>query len=211
MPGISEKVPVAAGAPTLALTFDACGGPGGAGYDAALITVLRAHDVPATLFLNRRWLRENPAVARELVSDPLFAIGNHGTAHRPLSVTGRAAYGIRGTRSAAEVVDEVWANHEFIRSLTGRAPSWFRTGTAWYDDVAVRITHALGSRIAGFAVNGDAGATASAAQVNRNLLAAQSGSIAIMHMNRPGRGTRPGVAAALPVLLARGTRFVHLT
>ncbi|HET7801984.1 MAG TPA: polysaccharide deacetylase family protein, partial [Humibacillus xanthopallidus] len=85
MPGISEKVPVSAGAPTLALTFDACGGPGGAGYDAALITALRAHDVPATLFLNRRWLRENPGVARDLVSDPLFAIGNHGTAHRPLS------------------------------------------------------------------------------------------------------------------------------
>lgn len=210
MPGITATVPAAAGAPTLALTFDACGGPGGAGYDAGLVQLLRSSGVAATLFLNRRWIRENPAAAQDLMADPLFAIGNHGTAHRPLSVTGRSAYGIGGTRSAAEVVDEVWGNHEFIRSLTGTAPSWFRTGTAWYDDVAVQITHALGSRIAGFAVNGDAGATASAPQVRRNLLGARSGSIVIMHMNQPARSTRPGVAAALPVLLDRGTRFVHL-
>ncbi len=211
LPGITDVVSVAGAAPTLALTFDACGGPGGARYDSALVTLLRSHQVPATLFLNRRWIAENPRVAQDLMSDPLFAIGNHGTQHRPLSVTGRPAYGIRGTRSAAEVVDEVWSNHEYIRSLSGRAPAWFRTGTAWYDDVAVQITHALGSRIAGFAVNGDAGATASAAQVSQALRTAPTGSIVLMHMNHPGHGTRPGVADALPKLLSGGTRFVHLT
>lgn len=211
MPGISTVVPVGGAAPTLALTFDACGGPGGARYDAALVQLLRSRHVPATLFLNQRWIKENPKTAHDLMSDPLFAIGNHGTQHRPLSVTGRSAYGIRGTRSAAEVVDEVWTNHEYIRSLTGRSPTWFRTGTAWYDDVAVQITRALGSRIAGFTVNGDAGATASPRQVSQALRTAPTGSIVIMHMNHPGHGTHLGLEDALPRLISAGTRFVHLT
>ena len=46
----------------VALTFDACGGPGGSEYDAALIEFLRQREVPATLFLNSRWIDENPAV-----------------------------------------------------------------------------------------------------------------------------------------------------
>ena len=105
----------------------------------------------------------------------------------------------------------MWTNHEYIRSLSGRAPTWFRTGTAWYDDVAVQITRALGCQIAGFAVNGDAGATASPLQVSRALRTAPTGSIVIMHMNQPGHGTHSGLADALPRLLAAGTRFVHLT
>jgi peptidoglycan/xylan/chitin deacetylase (PgdA/CDA1 family) len=73
----------------IALTFDACGGRGGSGYDEALITFLRRRDVPATLFLNSRWIDEHPAVFRQLRREPLFELANHGTRHRPLSVTGR--------------------------------------------------------------------------------------------------------------------------
>ena len=36
------------------------------------------------------------------------------------------------------------------------------------------------------------------------------GDIVISHMNRPGRGTSGGYAAALPTLLDRGVRFVRL-
>lgn len=74
-----------------------------------------------------------------------------------------------------------------------------------------RSRAALGSRIAGFAVNGDAGATASPGQVSQALRKAPTGSIVIMPMNHPGHGTRPGLADALPRLLSAGTRFVHLT
>lgn len=34
------------------------------------------------------------------MKDPLFAIGNHGTRHVPLSVTGRAMYGLKDTAGA---------------------------------------------------------------------------------------------------------------
>ena len=194
----------------IALTFDACGGPGGSGYDAALIAYLREREVPATLFMNRRWVRENPQVSGELAEDPLFELENHGTEHRPLSVDGRSVYGITGTASAEAVVEEVLGCQRELTELTGRAPRFFRSGTAYYDDVAVRIVHELGLAVAGYSVLGDAGATFSAAQVRAALLGAQPGSIVLLHMNHPSSGTADGVAAAVEELLDRGATFTTL-
>ncbi|MEU1503507.1 polysaccharide deacetylase family protein [Kitasatospora sp. NPDC005748] len=199
------------GARTTALTFDACGGPGGSGYDADLIDLLRANGVPATLFLNARWIDANPAEFEALAGDPLFEIANHGTAHRPLSVAGRSAYGIAGTRDVGEAYDEIAGNAAKLTALLGRPPRFFRSGTAHYDDVATRIVTGLGERVAGFTVNGDGGATFSAAQVRSEVAAAPPGAIVIAHMNHPGGGTAPGFAAALPALLAQGRTFVRLS
>ncbi|MGH3714145.1 MAG: polysaccharide deacetylase family protein [Micromonosporaceae bacterium] len=195
--------------PVVALTFDACGGSG-SGYDHALIATLRRHRVPATLFLNARWIAANPAIAADLAGDPLFELANHGTAHRPLSVTGRSAYGIAGTRDPGEAYDEVAGNVAGLHELTGTAPGWFRTGTAHYDEVATRIVADLGQRVAGFDVNADAGATRTAEQVAGAVRAATAGSIVLAHMNRPAGGTAKGFAAALPELVAR-LRCVRLS
>ncbi|WP_328318956.1 polysaccharide deacetylase family protein [Streptomyces sp. NBC_00388] len=195
----------------IALTFDACGGPGGSGYDKDLIGFLRARKVPATLFLNSRWIDTHPAVFRELADDPLFEIANHGTRHRPLSVSGRSAYGIAGTRDAGEVFDEVAENHTKLTGLLGRPPRWFRSGTAYYDDVASRIVSALGERPVSFTVNGDGGATFTPGQVHTTVTAARPGSIVIGHMNQPRGGTAEGIATAVPRLLATGHRFVRLS
>lgn len=194
----------------IALTFDACGGRSGSGYDAALIAHLRELEVPATLFMNSRWMRENPQVSAELAEDPLFELENHGTEHRPLSVHGRSVYGITGTASADAVVEEVLDCQRELTELTGRPPRFFRSGTAYYDDVAVRIVHALGLEVAGYSVLGDAGATFSASQVRDALLGAPAGSIVLLHMNHPSSGTADGVAAAVGELLDRGTTFTTL-
>ncbi|MEV7121646.1 polysaccharide deacetylase family protein [Kitasatospora griseola] len=207
LPGVVAEVPDGA----LALTFDACGGSGGNGYDAALIDTLRRHRVPATLFLNARWIDANPGPFGELAADPLFELGNHGTAHRPLSVTGRSAYGITGTADAAAAYQEVADNAAKLAGLLGQPPRWFRSGTAHYDEVAVRIVGELGERVAGFAVNGDAGATFTADQVARTVAAAPPGSVVISHFNHPDAGTGPGYAQALPRLLDAGRRFVRLS
>ncbi|MFI1097223.1 polysaccharide deacetylase family protein [Streptomyces sp. NPDC020917] len=207
-PGVLHALP--AGRREIALTFDACGGRGGSAYDQALISVLRRHRVPATLFINSRWIDENPAVFRELAADPLFEIGNHGTRHRPLSVTGRSAYGIPGTRSAGEVFDEVAGNHLKLARLLGAPPRYFRSGTAYCDDVAARIVADLGERVASFSVNGDGGATFTPAQVRATVGAAAPGAVVICHMNHPEGGTAEGIAAAVPLLLGAGRRFVRL-
>jgi peptidoglycan/xylan/chitin deacetylase (PgdA/CDA1 family) len=195
----------------VALTLDACGGRVGSGYDAELIETLQRKRVPATLFINARWIEANPRKFRKLAADPLFEIANHGTEHRPLSVTGRSVYGIAGTASVAEVIDEVAVNQRLITKLTGAAPAFFRSGTAYYDDVAVRIVSDLGLRVVNFNVLGDAGATYSASQVAAAMLSSSPGSIILAHMNRPDHGTAEGIHAALPKLRKRGYRFVHVS
>jgi peptidoglycan/xylan/chitin deacetylase (PgdA/CDA1 family) len=209
-PGVVTELPRAAGR-AIALTFDACGGPGGGGYDRELIQLLRARAVPATLFLNARWIDADRARFDQLARDPLFEIANHGTRHRPLSVTGRSAYGIAGTRDAGEVFDEVAGNRDKLTALLGHPPRFFRPGTAYCDDVAARIVTELGERFAGFSVNADAGATFTPAQVCRAALTATAGSIVIGHLNHPAGGTAEGMARALPTLLASGYRFVRLS
>ncbi len=209
VPGVTTVLPTADR--VIALTFDACGGPHGSGYDHALVAFLRAHGMPATLFLNSRWIDANIRVFHELAADPLFAIGNHGTSHRPLSVCGRSAYGIKGTDDAAGVFDEVTGNRDRLAALLGHPPRFFRAGTAHCDDVAVRIVADLGERVVNFDVNGDAGATFTPGQVERAVLGAKPGSIVIAHMNHPAGGTAAGMAAALPRLIDTGFRFVRLS
>lgn len=210
LPGILRRASVEDR--VVALTFDACGGArrGRDDYDRRLIDFLESEGIPATLFLNLRWIRAHPRTAKVLAGNPLFEIGNHGAEHRPLSVSGRRAYGIRGTASAAEAVEEVEANIGPIMAMTGRRPLFFRSGTAHYDDVALRILEALGCRAAGFSVNGDEGGTLSAGAVRRRLLSVRPGDIVLCHMNRPASGTAEGIRQAVPELLRRGFRFVTL-
>ena len=208
-PGVVRALP--ATQRVIALTFDACGGRGGTGYDQSLIDFLRQREVPATLFLNSRWIDANPAAFRRLAGEPLFEIANHGTRHRPLSVTGRSAYGSTGTRNAGEVYDEVVGNQIKLTRLLGFAPRFFRSGTAYCDDIAARIVTALGERFVSFSVNADGGATFTPGQVRSAVTAAGDGSIVICHMNHPERGTARGIAAAVPYLLAFGYRFVRLS
>jgi len=196
---------------SVALTFDACGGPGGSGFDARLIRSLRRHQVPATLFINLRWARRNRGLLRELVADPLFEIANHGVRHRPLSVNGRSAYGIAGTASLAEVYDEVMGNQEGLAALTGRAPLAFRPGTAHYDDVAAALVRRCGLLPANFSVNADGGATFTPEMVAGQLAGVRPGDVVISHFNQPASGTGEGYAAGLPGMLGSGIHFAHLS
>lgn len=196
----------------IALTLDACGGSvKSSQYDEQLIDFLIANNIPATLFINARWIDTNPAVFQRLAATPLFEIGNHGTAHRPLSTGGKSVYNIAGTASREEVEREIDGNARKIEKLTGKRPLFFRSGTAYYDEEAVRIARDKGVEIAGFAVVADAGATLGSAEVARRIKNAQSGDIIIAHMNHPESGTREGVIESLTALREEGFTFVRLS
>lgn len=196
------------------LTFDACGGPLGTDCDQRLLKTLRRLNIPATLFVNGRWIKANPGLAAELAADPLFELGNHGFRHQPLSVGGRSAYGIAGTSNVGEVYDEIMGNQEVMEQLFGKAPRFFRPGTAYYDDVAASITHALGLVPVNFTVNGDGGATfpapTVAAEVGKIGAGQGAGQVVISHFNQPAGGTAEGYERALPRLLDRGVTFARL-
>ncbi len=196
----------------IALTFDACGGSARSSqYDARLIEFLIQNHIPATLFINARWIDSNPDIFMQLSHNPLFEIANHGTAHKPLSVEGKSIYNIHGTASADEVISEIEGNNQKIEKLTGIRPTFFRAGTAYYDENAVAIAHTLGMVIGGFSILGDAGATFSAPKVAQQLISAHSGDIVICHMNHPEGGTREGVIEGVNALIKEGFTFVRLS
>ncbi|MFJ4207763.1 polysaccharide deacetylase family protein [Paenarthrobacter sp. NPDC089675] len=194
----------------IALTFDACGGPGASACDQKLLNTLRKLKVPATLFVNSRWIAANPSLAADLAAEPLFELANHGTRHLPLSVTGKSAYGIAGTASAAEAYDELTGNQEVLHKLTGKRPRFFRPGTAYFDDVAAAMTRRLGMVPANFTVNGDGGATYPPQTVAAEVGRAKPGDIVISHFNKPASGTADGYGQVLPRLLDAGLTFAQL-
>lgn len=197
--------------PLIALTLDACGGRKGSGFDAELLDFLEREQVPATLFINTRWIGPNRKDFDRLAANPLFEIANHGMEHKPASITGQSIYGIEGTPNVAGLVDEIELGAKAIVELTGQRPRYYRSGTAFYDEVAVTVAETLGQQVVGFSVLGDNGATYSREEVKTALLSARAGDIVIVHMNHPEAGTRDGLMDALPELKRQGFRFVRLS
>lgn len=194
----------------IALTFDACGGKNGLGYDQKLIDYLIEEEVPATLFINGRWIDENQELFLLLSQNKLFEIENHGSTHKPLSVNGKSIYGIEGTQNISEVIDEVWKNAIKIEELTGKRPLYFRSGTAYYDEIAVKVVRELDEKPVNFTILGDAGAKYTKAQIVKSAQSAKNGSIILYHMNHPEGATAEGVMEVVPMLRAKGFEFVLL-
>jgi peptidoglycan/xylan/chitin deacetylase (PgdA/CDA1 family) len=195
----------------IALTFDACGGPRGNGYDAKLIETLKSEKIRATLFISGKWMDANPEIFRQLAKEPLFEIQNHGLNHKPCSANGHSAYGIAGTKGVDELFDEIERNAMKIETLTGQKPKYYRPGTGYSDEICVEIATALGYEVVNFSVRGDAGATYTKIQVKEALLKAQPSSILLLHMNHPEGETAEGFIEAVPELKKRGFGFVKLS
>ena len=208
LPGVKTKLNTIE--KVIALTFDACGSKND-GYDEELINYLTTQKIPATLFINSRWIDKHPKEFKNLASNNLFEIENHGLNHKPASVNGKSEYKIKGTATVSELFNEVEKNALKIKLLTGKKPHFYRSGTAYYDDVAIEVIKALGYEIAGFSVLGDAGATYKKEEVKEALLTAPSGSIIIFHMNHPESETAEGIIEAIPLLIKQGFKFVKLS
>ncbi len=196
----------------LALTFDACGGPHGNGYDEELMGWLRSQKIQATLFVGGLWIDAHPDLAKELAQDSLFEIENHGLRHRPCSINGKSIYGIHGTENVGQVVDEIELNARKIQQVTGRKPVFYRSATAVADEACGRIARELGEQIISYDVlSGDAIAGTPAGEIRNNIVKkARKGAVVIMHMNHPEWNGYEALREAIPQLQEVGYTFVKL-
>jgi peptidoglycan/xylan/chitin deacetylase (PgdA/CDA1 family) len=144
------------------------------------------------------------------VKNPLFLIANHGFRHKSCSVNGKTAYGIKGTSSVEEVWEEVEKGARAVEALTGKRPRFYRSGTNYYDEIAVKIVYDLGMKPVGYSILGDGGATFSSERVMEAVIKARPGDIIICHMNHPEGETAEGLKEAVPILLERGYTFIRL-
>ncbi len=212
---VPRKKPHSPNAPKMekkiALTFDACGGPGGSGYDEALIHTLIENQCPATLFVTDLWASENPRAFRFLSTNSLFEIENHGFRHRPLSFSGKGKFGLQGTKNSNEAREEIEGGARMIQAATGRKPRFFRPAALYYETETLALVESLGYQLGRFTLNGDAGASLSAKKVRHSLSSAKSGDVVLCHMNHPKSGTAEGIRLALADLKASNFVFVRLS
>ncbi len=194
----------------IALTFDACGGRH-SGYNAALIDYLRKEKIPATLFVTGIWIEKNRGTFEKLSKDPLFEIENHGLMHRLCSTEGRTKYGVHGTRDLGDVVDEMELGARKIANLTGRRPVFFRSATAYTDDLSRKVAARLGMEVVSYDILAGDAMRLSARKMSRNILAgARHGAVVIMHFNHPEWPEKQALELAVPELRRRGYNFAKL-
>lgn len=197
----------------IALTLDACGGKTGSAYDKDLIDYLVKNKVQATLFLNARWIDRNLDVFMQLAANNLFNIANHGWKHRPASVNGKKIYGQKGTKTVAQAVDEIEINAIKIESLTGARPIFYRSGTAYYDEVATKVANDLKHQVINFNIlSGDANPFLAQKVIYSNLVRGlKPGAIIICHMNHPIWNTKEALIPFIELAKKQGYRFVKLS
>jgi peptidoglycan/xylan/chitin deacetylase (PgdA/CDA1 family) len=142
----------------------------------------------------------------------LFEIENHGLNHRPCSINGESAYGIKGTRDVSEAFDEIEANARKIEAITNHRPLFYRSATAFIDEACTRMATMLGITTISFQVlSGDAVRFTPAQVIEENVVKnIKPGAIVIMHFNHPEWNTKEAMEKIVPKLKEMGYTFVHL-
>ena len=137
---------------------------------------------------------------------------NHGYNHRPATVNGASAWGIRGTEDAGTCFDEFEMSAREYQKRMGRRPFFYRSGTAYFDDVAVNILRETGQTPMNFSgVIGDADKELSLRTVEKFIRQnIKPGAVLIMHFNHPGGKTLQAMKKMIPEMKAEGYTFVKL-
>ncbi|MFD9118674.1 polysaccharide deacetylase family protein [Streptomyces bottropensis] len=203
---------------TVALTFDADMTPDQGDRAAAgerfdnpeLIAALRRLKVPATVFMTGRWVEEYPIQARSIGRDPLFEVANHSYSHHAFTENCHGLPTMAPERMRADLERAYRVFRE--AGVTDPMP-YFRFPGGCYDSRALRRLSASGvTAVQWDVVSGDAFATDADDVVRQVLDGVRPGSVVVMHCTRSAAPvTERAVAKIVPVLRARGFRFVKVS
>ncbi|NJM35257.1 MAG: polysaccharide deacetylase family protein [Rhodomicrobium sp.] len=208
----------------IALTFDLCEQPHEiSGYQGGIVDFLRAQKVKATFFAGGKWLMTHPERAGQLMSDPLFEIGNHGWEHRNLRIVSGSmlAQEIEAPQRAYRILRAGLAERQCVRPgdtvpAHQRAPESIRLFRFPYGACDAKSLNAVAS--AGLTAiqwdvsAGDPWPRRTASPMIKGVLAqAQPGSIVIFHANGRGWHTEKALPQIVATLKARGYEFVTVS
>lgn len=187
---------------TIALTFDACQTRKPAGYDTAIIRILRETQTPATLMLGGRWMETHPEATRDLGQDSLFELGSHSYLHPHMKGLPRE-----------RILEELQKTQDVMYRLTGKQGTLFRPPYGEYDENLVRIAGEMGLRCMLWSVvTGDPDRHVTADDIVHTVRReARPGSIIIMHVNGRGWHTAEALPALIEELKTRGYQFVKVS
>jgi peptidoglycan-N-acetylglucosamine deacetylase len=104
-------------------------------YLSGMLATLKKHNVTASFFLEGRWVKNNPGMAK-MIADAGHEIGNHSYSHPNMKQL-----------SAPEINEEIRKTNEVIEAVTGFKTKWFAPPSGAYKDEVVEIAaaHKLGT------------------------------------------------------------------
>jgi len=207
----------------VALTFDLCETAGEIyGYDAAVVDCLRSSKVRATFFAGGKYMKTHPEKTMELMSDPLFEIGNHSWTHknfRLLSSEEMEDQVLRTQRQYELMRRELVETRQSGRVIgietdrTPKAPLVFRFPFGTCTPLALNLLERLGlAAIQWSIVSGDADRHRTSAGIVRTVLAEiKPGAIVVFHANGRGHGTAEALPVLIPKLRSAGYDFLTVS
>ena len=219
--GAIRRVKLPAGKKLIALTFDLCEQPGEiAGYDGVIIDYLRRENIKATFFAGGKWMRSHEERTQQLMSDPLFEIGNHSEAHRNLRL-------LEGTKLHDEVIGPQ-RSYEAIRTRLAESQcarsqpramqsvpprlTLFRFPYGACNARALQEVHDQGLLTIQWDVStGDPSPQQTSDAIIRAMLRAKPGSILLNHANGRGWHTAAALPIAIEKLKKQGFEFVTVS
>jgi peptidoglycan/xylan/chitin deacetylase (PgdA/CDA1 family) len=217
--GAIRRVDLPKGKKLIALTFDLCEQPGEvAGYDGAIFDYLRAQGIKATLFTGGKWMRSHSTRFPQLMTDPLFEIANHASAHRNLRLLAGPTLEaeIAGPQRAYEAIRAETASNQCF--ATGARPlparlALFRFPYGACNDASLKAVNDAGLLAIQWDVStGDPSpGTSAQAIADAMVRGVRPGSIVISHANGRGFHTAAGLPLAIPKLKAAGYQFVTVS
>lgn len=104
-------------------------------YLSGMLATLKKHNVTASFFLEGRWVKNNPGMAK-MIADAGHEIGNHSFTHPNMKQL-----------SAPKINEEIRRTNEVIEAVTGVKTKWFAPPSGYYKDEVVEIAaaHKLGT------------------------------------------------------------------
>ncbi|HKQ29986.1 MAG TPA: polysaccharide deacetylase family protein, partial [Burkholderiales bacterium] len=186
----------------IALTFDACSLDAESYYDERVARILIDMNVPATLFVGGKWMRDHPEQLRALAALPQFELANHGFMHPHMT-----------TLSDERMRQEIKWTQDTMYAMIGRQPTLFRAPYGEINHRVVKLAAENGLRTVQFDLpSGDADKKASKSKLIEYVsTVAKPGSIVVMHINRRGWNTAEALPDIVRKLRKRGFEFVTVS
>lgn len=185
----------------LYLTFDTCPTPD---CDFEIVNWLLENKIPATIFLNIGWYKENYSKGLQFLENDLFEIGGHGYYHeRPMR------------QSYAEQTADIDACVNFIYNEFRKNVKWYRSPYGKPNEDTISILDSLGIKYASWAGHVFDKAAPEARDPNeasKNYMEnfTKPGDIWIFHINKEGQNSFEVLKNAYNWAMREGYRFEKL-
>lgn len=101
-------------------------------YLSDMLATLKKHHVTATFFLEGRWVKNHPELAKMIV-EAGHEVGNHSFTHPDMK-----------SLSTSRIHDEIKRTNEVIEATTGEKPRWFAPPSGSYKEEVAKVASAYG-------------------------------------------------------------------